>query len=326
MKNILVTGGAGYIGSHIIEILIKKNLNIFIVDNLVTGHKKLINKKAKFFNCDIKNIRKLSRIIIKNKIDSIIHLAASLVIGEGERFPKKYYLNNVTGTYNLIKACEESLVKNFIFSSTAAVYSDKLKVVDEKSKIRPKSVYGKTKREAEKIIIRNFEKTDVNYAILRYFNVAGASSSGQIGLISKSDNLFKNISSEVIKKEPIIKIYGNNYKTKDKTPIRDFIHVSDLAEIHLKVLDKISKHSTSIILNCGYNKKISVLDVVNEFKKQIKKKFIIKFQKRRAGDMEMIIANNFKLKNFIKWKPKYSSLKQIVKSCIKWEKKINKYL
>ncbi|MDB9784411.1 UDP-glucose 4-epimerase GalE [Pelagibacteraceae bacterium] len=324
MKNILVTGGAGYIGSHIIEILIKENFNIFIVDNLTTGHKKLINQKAKFFNCDIINTKKLNGIILKNKIDSIIHLAASLVIGEGEKHPKKYYLNNVVGTHNLIKACQNSHVRNFIFSSTAAVYSDKINIVDEKSKIKPKSVYGKTKYKAEKIIIKSFEKSEVNFAILRYFNVAGASSSGQIGLISKSDHLFKNISSEAIKKVPKINIYGNDYKTKDKTAIRDFIHVSDLAEIHLKVLVKISRLNRSIILNCGYNKKTSVLDVVNEFRKQVKKKFSIKFQKRRAGDMEMVIANNLKLKKFIKWKPKYGSLKQIVKSCIKWEKKINK--
>ena len=325
MKNILVTGGEGYIGSHIIEILVKKKFNIFIIDNLSTGYKKLINQKAKFYNCDIKNTKKLKKIIIKNNIESVIHLAGSLIIGEGEKFPRKYYLNNVIGTKKLIEACVNSRIKNFIFSSTAAVYFEKLKRVNENSKIKPKSVYGKTKLKAEKIITNQFKKSTINYAILRYFNVAGASASGKIGMIKKSDHLFKNISIEALKNKPIVRIYGNDYKTKDKTPVRDFIHVSDLAEIHLKVLNKISKLNKSIILNCGYNKKISVLEVIKEFKKQVKKKFIIKIQGRRPGDIEMLITSNSRLKKFIKWSPKYSSLRKIVNSCINWERQLKKH-
>ena len=191
-KKILITGGAGYIGSHISEILVKEKKKIFIVDNLSTGHKKLINKKAKFYRVNINNIKKIKSIIIQNKIDSVIHLAASLIIGEGEKYPKKYFKNNVLNTKNLITACANTTIKNFIFSSTAAVYKDGKFKVTEKSKLSPKSIYGKTKLIAEKIIIKNCKKNKINYGILRYFNIVGSSPSGKIGLINKGDHLFKN--------------------------------------------------------------------------------------------------------------------------------------
>ena len=323
MKNILITGGAGYIGSHVAEILINKKKNIFIIDNLSSGFKKLLNKKAHFINLNILNTSKLKKIIIHNKIDSVIHLAASLIISVGETHPKLYYKNNVLGTKSLLRACNNSLVKNFIFSSTAAVYKEGQKIVSEKSKVNPKSVYGKTKLLAEKHIILDCKKMKINYGILRYFNVCGASSSGKIGIISKGDHLFKNISSEVMKKKPVIKIYGNDYNTPDGTAIRDFIHVSDLAEVHYQVLQKISKTKKSKILNCGYNKGLSVKEVIEEFKKQIKRPISVKFLNRRAGDMEILISNNKHLKKLINWKPKHNNLSSIVRSCIRWEKRIN---
>jgi UDP-glucose 4-epimerase len=322
IKNILITGGAGYIGSHITDILVKNKKKIYIIDNLSTGFRRLINKKAKFFKLDIKETQKIKKIITKNKIDSIIHLAASLSIGLGEKHPKQYYKNNVLGTKSLINACIKTTIKNFIFSSTAAVYKDGLRIVKENSQIKPMSVYGKTKIKAEKIIISNLKKNNINYAILRYFNVCGASLSGKIGLITKGDHLFKNLAMETIKNNPKIKIYGNDYNTPDKTAIRDYIHVSDLAEIHIKVLNKIDKINKSSILNCGYNKGISVLEAVNTFKKYNKKNFEISYLNRRAGDMEMIIANNEKLRRFIKWRPKFQNISKIVESCIKWERKL----
>ena len=321
IKKILITGGAGYIGSHISEVLIKNKKKIFIADNLSTGYRRLINKKAKFFKVDIQKIKKIREIILKNEIDSVIHLAANLIIGEGEKYPKKYFKNNVSGTKNLLKACENTGVKNLVFSSTAAVYKDGQYKVNENSTIKPKSIYGKTKIQAEKIIKRFCKKNKINYCILRYFNIAGSSPSGKIGLINKSDHLFKNFSREIIKKRPILKIYGDNYDTKDGSCIRDFIHVSDIAEIHYKVLEKINKLNNSKILNCGYNKGISVLEVAKAFKKQTSKKVEILVSKRRKGDLVKIIAANNKLKKFIKWKPKFNNLNTIVKSCISWEKR-----
>ena len=323
VKNVLITGGAGYIGSHVTETFLKKNIKVFLVDNLSTGHKKLINKKAKFFKLDISNKREIKKIIKKYKIDSIIHLAANLIIGEGQKKPKKYYKNNVLGTKKLLESCKNSTVKNFIFSSTAAIYKEGQYKVSENSMIKPKSVYGKTKIKAENLIINFAKKNKINYGILRYFNIAGASPSGKIGLINKkSDHLFKNFSSEIMKKRPKLKIYGSDYKTKDGSCIRDFIHVSDIAQIHYLILEKINKLKISKILNCGYNKGISVLEVAKEFKKQSSKKVNIVFTKRRKNDLIKIIATNKRLNNFIKWKPKFNDLSKIVKSCITWERKI----
>ena len=324
IKNILVTGGAGYIGSHIIEILIKKNKNVFIIDNLTTGYKKLINKKAKFFKLDILNTKKLKRIIEKYNIDSIIHLAANLIIGEGERQPKKYYKNNVKGTQSVLDSIKKTKVKNLLFSSTAAVYKDGMYRVTENSIVKPKSVYGKSKLRAENLIKSKCKKLGINYGILRYFNIVGASSSGKYGLINISDHLFKNFSTQVMKKKPILKIYGTDYKTPDGTCIRDFIHVSDIAEIHEKVLNKVNNLNKSIILNCGYNQGISVLQVAKEFKNQSKKKVEIIKVRKRPGDLGKIIASNTKLNNFIKWKPKFNRLSYMVKSSILWEKKLLK--
>ena len=320
IKNILITGGAGYIGSHISEILVKNKKKIFIVDNLSTGYRTLINKKAKFFKVNILEVKTVKKIIQENKIDSVIHLAANLIISEGEKYPKKYYRNNVLGTQNLLKACINSTIKNFIFSSTAAIYRDGQFKVSENSIIKPKSVYGKTKVKCEKIIQSFCEKNNINYGILRYFNIAGSSPSGKIGLINKSDHLFKNFSREIMKKRPVLKIYGNDYKTKDGSCIRDFIHVSDIAEIHFKVLEKIDKTNRSKILNCGYNKGTSVLEVAKEFKKQTSKKVKILVTKRRKADLVKIIASNKKLMQFIQWKPKFNNLGKIVKSCVMWEK------
>ena len=322
MARILVTGGAGYIGSHIIEILIKNNNKIFIVDNLVTGNRKFINKKAKFYKLNILKSKKLKEIIHKNKIDSVIHLAASVSIIDSKKKYKLFYKNNVEGTLSLIKACKDSLVKKFIFSSTAAIYESSNKKVTEKSKIKPKSVYGLSKLEAEKAIIKNLKKFKINYAILRYFNVVGASASQKIGPITKNGTLFKNISTAMFKKNIDIRIYGNNFNTIDGTCIRDYIHVSDLSDIHIKVLKKIEKVKKSVILNCGYGKGISVKQVVDMFIKITKKDVNVIVLKKRPAEIISSIANSNNLKNFIRWKPKYDNLSLIVKSCLNWEKKL----
>jgi len=322
VRNILITGGAGYIGSHTAEILIKNKKKVYIVDNLSTGFKKLIIKKAKFFKTDILKKDKINKIINQNNIDSVIHLAAVLSVGESERNPGKYNKINFEGTKKLLAAIKNTKVKNFIFSSTCAVYKDGFTKVTEKTKVDPTSVYGKTKLKCEKIIKNFCKKNKLNYGILRYFNVAGASASGKIGQINKGDQLFKNLSLEVQKKKPIFKIYGTKYKTKDGTCIRDYIHVSDISEIHYKALIKIDKDKVSTTLNCGYGKGISVKDAIEEFKKYANKNLqIIKFPIRK-GDMVKVISDNSKLKKFIKWRPKFNNISKIVKSCIIWEKKI----
>jgi len=322
MKNILVTGGAGYLGSHIVEQLVKKRLlNIFIVDDLSTGHKRLISKKANFIKANINKTQLIKKIILKNKIDTIIHLAAKTIVTESEKKPKLYYNVNVLGTRSLLNAAKNSSVKNFLFSSTAAVYGSKIRYVNENSRTLPDSVYGKTKLQAENLVKKKFKK---NYIILRYFNVVGASPSKKIGLINKYGQLFKNFAVEILKKKPKLNVYGNDYNTADGTCIRDFIHVSDLADIHLKVLFKVSKNDKSTILNCGYGKGFSVLEVVNNFKKFSKNKVLVKFEKRRKAEIVESVANVIKLKKYLKWRPRFFNLKRMIKNSIDWEKKLIK--
>ena len=322
-QNILVTGGAGYIGSHIVELLVKTKSNIIIVDNLVTGHKKLLDKKTKFIKEDIRNKTSLTQIINDYKINSIIHLAGLLNVSEAEKNKKKYYKNNVEGTLNLIKACKNSFVKNIIFSSSCSVYGNVKGSVNEKMKPNPQSYYALTKYKAEEIIKKFSKKYNYKYGILRYFNVAGASPSGKIGEIETSHgHLIKNIAIQSLKKKPVINIYGNDYKTKDGTCVRDYIHVSDLATIHIMALKYINKNSKSLILNCGYGKPYSVLDIANIFK--IKKKNTqIRFKKRRPGDIAEVYSNTKKINKILKLKVKYDNLENILDSAYKWEKKIN---
>ena len=323
-NHILVTGGAGYIGSHIVELLIKKKSKVFIYDNLITGYKKLINKKAKFIKGDIKNFKLLSKTIRDNKINSVVHLAAYLNISESEKYKSKYYKNNVGGTLNLVKACKGTNVKNIIFSSSCSVYGNTKGSVNENKKLNPKSYYAFTKFKSEKIIKKYAKKLDYQYGILRYFNVAGASNSGNIGEIEKSHgHLIKNLAIESIKLKPKIYIFGNDFKTKDGTCVRDYMHVSDLANIHILTLKKISNDKKSLTINCGYGKGYSVKEIVEIFKK-IKKNTLVKYKKKRPGDVSQIYANTSKLKKVLKWKPKYDNIKKIIISAIKWEKKLTK--
>ena len=321
-NNILVTGGAGYIGSHIIELLIKKKFKVFIYDNLVTGYKRLINKKAIFIKGDIKNSNLLKKTIKDNNINSIIHLAGYLNISEGQKNKKKYYRNNVIGTLNLVKACKNSNVKNIIFSSSCSVYGNIKGSVSEKRMLNPKSYYAFTKYKSEEIIKKFEKKFNFRYGILRYFNVAGASKSGRIGEIEKSyGHLIKNLAIQSTKLRPRVDIFGNNYNTKDGTCIRDYIHVSDLADIHILALKKISSSKKSLILNCGYGRGYSVKEIVEIFKK-IKKGVVVRYKKKRIGDVAQIYSDNSKLKRLLKWKPKFNNIQTILKSAIRWEKKL----
>ena len=321
-KNILVTGGAGYIGSHIVEQLIKNKENVIILDNLVTGYKKLINKKAKFVKADIRNKSKIKRIIKDYNISSIIHLAAYLNVSEAENNKKKYYQNNIIGTKNLLEVCKNSNVENIIFSSSCSIYGDVKGSVNENRKANPQGYYAYTKYKSEELIKKFSKQYKFKYGILRYFNVAGASPSGKIGEIEKSHgHLIKNIAIESLKKKPKIKIFGNDYSTKDGTCIRDYVHVSDLADVHIKGLKYLKDNKKSFVLNCGYGKGYSVKQIVDIFKK-IKKGVDVQYQKRRPGDIAQVYADTKKFKKILKWRPKYNNIRLIIQSAIKWEKKL----
>jgi len=323
-KNILVTGGAGYIGSHIVEQLIKNKEKVIIIDNLVTGYKRLINKKSKFIKADIRNKSKIIKIIKDYNINSIIHLAALLNVSEAENNKKKYFQNNIIGTKNLLEACKNSNVQNIIFSSSCSIYGNVKGSVSENRKPNPQGYYAYTKYKSEELIKKFSKQNKFNYGILRYFNVAGASPSGKIGEIEKSHgHLIKNLAIEYLKNKSKIKIFGNDYLTKDGTCIRDYIHVSDLADIHIKGLKYLKNKQKSFILNCGYGKGYSVQQIVNIFKK-IKKNVEVKYQKRRPGDIAQVYANTKKFKKILIWRPKYNHIKLIIQSAIQWEKKLNK--
>ena len=320
---ILITGGAGYIGSHVTEQLIKIKKDVVVLDNLKTGYRSLINKKTRFIKGDVANIKLLKKIIEDNNISTIFHFAGLIDVVESEKHKSKYYKNNVKGTLSLIKAIKNSSVKNLIFSSTAGVYGNIKKAAKETMPTKPINYYALTKLKCELMIKKYSKIYNFNYAILRYFNVVGASQSKKIGPLNKNDTLFKNISTSIFKKNTDIKIYGNNFNTKDGTCIRDYIHVSDLSEIHIKILKKIEKVKKSVILNCGYGNGISVKQVVDRFIKISKRDANIIILNKRPADIISSIANNDNLKTFIKWKPKYNNLNFIINSCLAWEKNLS---
>lgn len=319
---ILITGGAGYIGSHIAEELLKKN-RVIILDNLSTGYKKLIFKKTKFYKADIRNYDTIRKIINNEKIDTVIHLAAKLSLQESKKKPKEYFDNNVLGTKNLLKAIRGTTVKNIIFSSTAAVYSGNKHIkFRESHKPRPNNIYGRTKLNCE-LLIKNFcKKNFIKFVILRYFNVVGASKSGNIGPLKDYGQLFKILSKAIYKKNKIINIYGNNHSTPDGFCIRDFIDINDIVQIHSIIIKKLHTFSNGIILNCGYGKGLSVIKIIKTFEKVAKKKLLIKILKKRKNEVSNIYADNSQIKKKLKWKPKFNNLIFTIKRCLRWEKKI----
>jgi UDP-glucose 4-epimerase len=320
MVNILLTGGAGYIGSHILGQLLEKQFKVLVVDNLSTGSRKLVNKKAKFFKIDICDKKKLEK-VFKHKISCIIHMAAALNVPESQKNPRKYYFNNVFGTQNILDLAVKYKVKKFILSSTCAVYGGVKGKVSENSPLMPESNYGKTKLLAEQLTKSYAKKSSFKYAILRYFNVVGADPLLKTGPINKG-SLFKNITLCLSKKNPKIDLFGTNYQTNDGTAIRDYIDVNDLSNLHLESLDKLKK-SESFILNCGYGKPLSVKKIITSFQKIAKKKIKIQKKNKRPGDVEKVYSDIKLLKKILpKWKSQYS-LSDSIKLSLAWEKKIN---
>lgn len=325
MNKILITGGAGYIGRAIVNSLHKNN-NLYVLDNLSTGNKSLLKKKCKFIKKDLNNLDFLKKFLDKERFDIIIHLAASTNVAESERNKKKYFKNNIVNTLNLLKCLKNVKLKSLIFSSSAGVYGKSPPPIDERSLIKPINYYSYTKKICEKNIINYSKKYDFNYFILRYFNVCGSSKKDEIGQLNKSnDSLISNLSLQSLKKKPFIKIYGVDYDTKDGTCVRDYIHVLDIASIHSKLIKYIKNKNKSLIINCGYGKGYTVMEVIKNYEKIIKKKIIIKNVKRRMGDIPISFAKTSLLKKLLKWRPRFNNLTLIIKSSLEWQKKIKFY-
>ena len=326
MKNFLLTGGAGYIGSHVVNLLIDYGYNVTVVDSLVTGNINLINKKATFYKCDIADEKIINEILNKNKYDVVMHFAALIRVDESVNEPKKYNKFNYEKAKIFLDNCFKNNLKKVILSSTASVYGNpKNSNVTEESQLEPLNPYAETKLKLENYLIDKSKKNGINYIILRYFNVAGADEKLRSGLISKNSSHLIKIASEVAvgKRDEII-INGDDYDTKDGTPIRDYIHVSDLANIHLVSAKYLLDNNHSNIFNCGYGKGFSVKEVIDTYNEILDKKIKFRIGKRRPGDSKLIIANPNKFFKTLSWKPKYNDLKYILQTAYEWEKKIQK--
>ena len=322
--NILLTGGAGYIGSHTALSLLDDGHKVHIIDNLSTGNEILIPENAKFINCNINNEEVISNLIQSNKFDMLMHFAGFIQVEESVKQPEKYFENNTNNSIKLFNICEKNGLNKIVFSSTAAAYGlvSENKLIDEYTNLNPQNPYAESKIKTEKFLFDNKDK--FQFIILRYFNVAGADKKLRSGQISKkSTHLIKKISEVIVGKRDQINIFGNDYNTPDGTAIRDYIHVSDLADIHLEVAKYLLKNLESNLFNCGYGNGFSVLDVVNTTNSIYQNKIIYKFSNRREGDVEKLISDTSKLLKYIKWQPKYNDLKEIINSSIKWEEKIN---
>ncbi len=321
---ILVTGGCGYIGSHLVKQLSEKKEDLIVLDNLTTGFQENLLYNEKLIKADLNDTQALDNLFQTHKIDSVIHFAASIVVSESVTDPLKYYLNNTSNTLNLLNICIKYKVQNFIFSSTAAVYSPpESGIADENTSTNPISPYGKSKLLSEIIIKDLAEAYNFNYAILRYFNVAGADSSGKLGQrVQNATHLIKLGCQTALGKREFIEIFGTDYNTPDGTCQRDFIHVEDLANAHIYCLDYLKNKNESLIVNVGYGKAYSVRQVLTTIEKINGQKLNIKISEKRAGDLEILIANNNKLKNQLGWKPKYDNLEQIIIDSLNWEKKL----
>ena len=320
--NILISGGAGYIGSQISHDLIDKGYNITIIDNLSTGNKFFYSTKADFYKCDINNIKILKLIFKRKKIDLVIHLAAYISVEESKKKPKKYFYNNYHKTKKFIDFCIKNKIFKFIFSSTGVIYKPSNLKLSENSLLKPQNPYGMSKLLCEKFLLK---KKNIMCIILRYFNVAGADLKLRTGPISnfKSTHLIKKIINIYFNKKKKLTIYGNNYNTKDGTAIRDYIHINDLSLIHEKCIKYLLKKKNKVIIfNCGYGKGYSVLDVVNVAKKIFNFEYI--YGKKRDGDSHSLIANNTKIKKELKLNFKITNLKKILISGILWQKKLLK--
>lgn len=330
MTVILVTGGAGYIGSHCVLALLKQGYNVVIYDNLSTGHIETVNMLKKygnvvFYQGDLLHSTYLDTMFKQTKIDAVIHFAAFSQVGESVKEPQKYYINNVCGTINLLKAMLENNVKKIVFSSTAATYGEPQYIpIDEQHPQNPINPYGQTKLMIERIMDDYDKAYSLKSVRLRYFNVAGADSQGRVGEWHEPEtHLIPNILKSTFSGGKTFEMYGTDYKTKDGTCIRDYINVEDLAQAHVLALDYLNKGGKTNFFNLGTNDGNSVKEVFNLCEEVTNKKINIKICPRREGDPASLVADNLKAKKILGWEPT-KKLHESVKSAYIWEGLKNK--
>ena len=317
---ILVTGGAGYIGSHTVAELLRLGHKVVVFDNLVYGHKEAV--RCPLVIGDLLHKNEINSVFEKEKFDGVIHFAAYAASGESMQEPAKYFENNLQGGLNLLEAMRKHDIDKIVFSSTAAVYgfSGKLPLVEDGEK-KPVSVYGQSKLMFETILEWYNQLFGINSIRLRYFNAAGASLDGSIGEDHKPEtHLIPIIIQTALGLREKLIIFGNDYKTKDGTNVRDYVHVLDLANAHIKALKYLFSNKVSEVFNMGTGRGYSNLEVVEMVKKITKIDFPVEIGPRRLGDADALYANNSKIKRVLGWEPKYSELEIIIKTAWKWHK------
>ena len=324
---VLVTGGAGFIGSHMVLELLDAGEDVVVLDNLSTGFRWAVPDQARFVEGDVGDRDLVSRLFLSNSIDAIIHFAGSVVVPESVANPLGYYLNNTCKSRSLIASAVEIKVPHFIFSSTAAVYGmPKENPVAEGARLEPISPYGTSKLMTELMLRDTARAHDLRYVALRYFNVAGADPRGRSGQsTARATHLIKVACETALGERPYLEVFGTDYPTPDGTCIRDYIHVSDLVRAHLDALRYLRAGGDSEVLNCGYGEGFSVLDVIGSVKRSAQHDFPMRMGPRRPGDPAAIVARAERISQVLGWKPSLADLDTIVGHALAWEKRLIEY-
>ncbi len=319
---VLVTGGAGYIGSHMVLRLADAGEAVVVLDNLSTGFDWAIDHRASFVSGNAGDMDLVARIVAEHKVDAIVHFAGSIVVPESVADPLKYYANNTATSRNLIEAAVKGGVKHFIFSSTAAVYGNAgLEPVAEESRLQPESPYGRSKLMTEMMLADVAAAHPLTYGVLRYFNVAGADPQQRSGQSSPTaTHLIKVAAQAALGQRPQMGIFGTDFPTPDGTGVRDYIHVTDLVEAHALLLQYLRSGGRSATMNCGYGRGYSVRQVVETVKSVSGVDFKVVEEPRRAGDPASVVARADKVRQVLGWKPAHEDLTEIVTAAMRWER------
>jgi UDP-glucose 4-epimerase len=321
---ILVTGGAGYIGSHMVQALVEAGESVVVIDNLTTGFSAFVPAGVPLLIGDAGDENLVEGVIASHGIESIIHFAGSVVVPDSMRDPLSYYRNNTMTTRNLLNAAVKGGVRRFIFSSTAAVYGNPDSVpVGEHAATRPLSPYGSSKLMSEIMLHDVAAAHGLNYVVLRYFNVAGADPQARIGLATVgATHLLKIAVEAATGQRAKIDVFGTDYPTKDGSCIRDFIHVSDLAQAHRAALAYLSGGGTSATLNCGYGRGYSVIETIEAVRRVSGRNFAVQYAPRRPGDIMTMVADTSRMRQLLDWTPRYDDLDTIAAHALAWEQKL----
>jgi len=319
---VLVLGGAGYIGSHTVYELIDNGVDVVIADNLETGYRQAVHPKARFYQGDIRNRSFIDNVFDSEKIDAVIHFAANSLVGESMVNPLKYYDNNLCGTKVLLESMVAHGIDKIVFSSTAATYGEPERIpILETDKTEPINTYGETKLSMEKMFKWTGVAHGIRYVSLRYFNACGAHKSGLIGEAHKPEtHLIPLILQVPNGQREYISIYGDDYNTKDGTCIRDYIHVTDLAQAHILAMEYLMKGNESNIFNLGNGVGFTVKEVIDTARKVTKHPINAKVAERRAGDPAVLVASSKKAKEVLGWKPQHADLEEIIESAWNWHR------